>query len=298
MDAPSQARGGAALWKPGDVVARQSYGKDVCFVIVEVDEEARVAVLKGVDVRLIADAPFDDLVAVSEEELRTYLSDESRAEKESLQLVRRRREVEADKLRMRAEMKFRQTHDFFERPGRVLHLDGDGTYLNKCLQAYRDLGIPAEGRHMPESRMADALPELLDRHQPDILILTGHDGLLRKGQDLANVFNYRNSEHFIRAVRVARRWERSLDDLIIFAGACQSHYEGLLEAGANFASSPHRILIHALDPVLIAEKIAYTPINQTVNIFDVVRSTITGTDGLGGIESRGKYRIGLPRSPY
>lgn len=86
--------------------------------------------------------------------------------------------------------------------------------------------------------------------------------------------------------------------MIIFAGACQSHYEALLDSGANFASSPHRILIHALDPVFIAEKIAYTPINQTVNIFDVVKATITGTDGLGGLETRGKYRIGLPRSPY
>jgi spore coat assembly protein len=286
------------MWKTGDLVARKSYGKDVCFVIVDVDKERQTAVLKGIDVRLLADAPFDDLEAVTEEQRRVYQAGFMRETNETLRLIRQRRSIETEKRTLRADMKFRQTHDFFERPGRVLHLDGDPMYLEKCKTFYKELGIPAEGRHVVESKMAEALPELLEKYHPDILILTGHDGLLRKGQDLTNVYNYRNSEHFINAVRAARKYERSLDDLVIFAGACQSHYEAILEAGANFASSPHRILIHALDPVLIAEKIAYTPINQTVNIFDVVKSTITGTDGLGGLESRGKYRIGLPRSPY
>ncbi len=34
-----------------------------------------------------------------------------------------------------------------------------------------------------------------------------------------------------------------MDELVIFAGACQSHYEEIIKAGANFASSPHRILM-------------------------------------------------------
>ena len=55
-------------------------------------------------------------------------------------------------------------------------------------------------------------------------------------------------------------------------------------------------MIHALDPVFIAEKIAFTPIHETVNVYDVVKSTYTGTDGIGGLESRGKYRLGLPKS--
>jgi len=44
--------------------------------------------------------------------------------------------------------------------------------------------------------------------------------------------------------------------------------------------------------------VAYTPINQTVIIADVLKSTITGVSGLGGIETRGKYRLGFPKSPY
>ena len=42
----------------------------------------------------------------------------------------------------------------------------------------------------------------------------------------------------------------SLDQLVIFAGACQSHFESLIQAGANFASSPSRVNIHALRPCL------------------------------------------------
>jgi spore coat assemly protein len=286
------------MWKIGDLVTRKSYGKDICFHIVELEQSEGLAVLKGIEVRLLADAPFTDLEKVTETELSTYTDGYTREEDDVMRLIRMRRMIEEEKRLLRSDVKFRASHDFFERPGRVLHLDGDVKYLEKCLLFYEELRIPAIGHHVSEARMADVLPHFLEQYHPDILVLTGHDGLLRKGQDLTNVFNYRNTEKFIKAVRAARKFERSFDDLIIFAGACQSHYEALLDAGANFASSPHRILIHALDPVFIAEKIAYTPINQTVNIFDVVKSTITGTDGLGGVESRGKYRIGLPRSPY
>ncbi|KEO83140.1 sporulation peptidase YabG [Tumebacillus flagellatus] len=286
------------MWKVGELVSRKSYGKDICFHIVEIDRSQSIAVLKGMEVRLLADAPLTDLERVTDNELRDYTAGVRREEDDALRLIRMRRLIEEEKRAMRSDAKFRASHDFFEKPGRVLHLDGDGSYLDKCLLFYEELRIPAIGHHVAEARMAEVLPHFLQQYHPDILILTGHDGLLRKGQDLSNVFNYRNSENFIKAVKAARKYERSFDDLIIFAGACQSHYEALLDSGANFASSPHRILIHALDPVFIAEKIAYTPINQTVNIFDVVKSTITGTDGLGGLETRGKYRIGLPRSPY
>jgi spore coat assembly protein len=284
------------MWKVGDRVARKSYGKDVCFVVIDADSSTRTATIKGMEVRLLADAPFDDLERVSDEDWQAYVLQHSRQEAESLRIIRTRRLVDKEKQMLRSGVKLRGSKEFFERPGRVLHLDGDGTYLNKCMLFYKELGLPAYGHHVSEERMAEVLPHFFDSYQPDILILTGHDGLIRKGQDFSEVYNYRNTQNFIRAVQVARRYERSLDELVIFAGACQSHYEALLEAGANFASSPKRILIHALDPVLVAEKIAYTPINQTINIYDLVQSTITGTDGLGGLESRGKYRLGLPRA--
>ena len=47
-------------------------------------------------------------------------------------------------------------------------------------------------------------------------------------------------------MKEARKFEKDLDSLVIFAGACQSMMM-LIEAGANYASAPYRVLIHALD---------------------------------------------------
>lgn len=286
------------MWKPGDKVARKSYGKDLCFVVVDTDDDAQIAILKGLNVRLLADAPLSDLEAVTEDELREFEARAENMEHECMRLIQTRRTVDEEKRTLRSETRFQANPDFFERPGRVLHLDGDGTYLQKCMQVYRELGIRAMGQHVLEAQMPAKVRSLLEEYEPDILIVTGHDGVIRKGKDLANIANYRNSENFVKTVQNARRHSRSMDDLVVIAGACQSHFEAILEAGANFASSPQRIMIHALDPVFIAEKIAYTPINDTINVYDVVRATYTGTDGVGGIESRGKYRLGLPKSKY
>lgn len=48
----------------------------------------------------------------------------------------------------------------------------------------------------------------------------------------------------------------------------------------------------------MCEKIAYTSISSVISITDVVESTITGKDGIGGIQTRGKYREGYPRSVF
>lgn len=287
------------MFKIGDRVGRRSYDKDICFKIEAIDHVHGIATLKGCNMRLLADAPLSDLVPLSDQEFRDFKIQSLRKEHESARLTRQRRAMEQEKHMVRAgKWSGSGQDDFFERPGTVLHLDGDSNYLEKCLTYYEDFGLTAHGFHIQESRMPEVVTRYLEAYEPDILIITGHDGLLKKNRDFADVRNYRNTENFVKTVRAARKYERSYDNLMIFAGACQSHYEALLAAGANFASSPSRILIHALDPVLVAEKIAYTPINRTINIYDVVRGTITGTDGLGGIESRGMYRIGIPKANY
>ena len=98
-------------------------------------------------------------------------------------------------------------------------------------------------------------------------------------------------------MKLVRKKYPHLDQLIIFAGACQSHFESLINAGANFASSPLRVNIHALDPVYIVSKISFTPFTEQVNVWDVLRNTITGEKGIGGIETRGVLRMGMPYHP-
>ena len=58
--------------KNGDIVSRKSYNNDIMFCvkkIIKIDRERKIAILKGiVDVRIVADAPVDDLKIVSKEE--------------------------------------------------------------------------------------------------------------------------------------------------------------------------------------------------------------------------------------
>ena len=75
---------------------------------------------------------------------------------------------------------------------------------------------------------------------------------LKNGSNYNNIYNYRNSKYFINTVRNARTWGASSEKLVIFAGACQSYFEGIMNAGADFASSPGRILIDFVDPLIVA----------------------------------------------
>ncbi|MBS3947611.1 MAG: sporulation peptidase YabG [Dethiobacter sp.] len=281
-------------FKLGDIVGRKKYKMDVLFKIVEIDENKQKALLKGLDLRLLADAPLADLAYPEAQVLQEYRSRSAAAQKECVLKIFRRRTVERENWRGKSGL---SPEEFFEMPGRILHLDGDPEYLEECLKAYQALGLQAFGLFVPEKKQPEMIWSLLHEHRPDILILTGHDAYL-KGGNFQDLSSYRNSAYFVEATRKARQYEPGKDDLVIFAGACQSQYEALLNVGANFASSPQRALIHALDPVFIMEKVAFTPINDTVNIYEVIRHTITGLDGVGGLETRGKFRLGLPRSPY
>ncbi|AEE90290.1 Sporulation-specific protease YabG [Tepidanaerobacter acetatoxydans Re1] len=282
--------------KIGDVVARASYNKDVFFKVVDIFEEKGYCTLRGLNVRVLADAPIDDLILPTSTEIREYKKDYIKKSNESMERIFYRRELEKQKRFVRSELE--ENNGFFDVPGIVLHIDGDEEYLDLCLNTYRQLDIEAYGISLLEREQPKKIHSLLIKYNPDILVITGHDGLLKEKKDFSDVNNYRNSKYFIEAVQNARRFEPSLDDLVIFAGACQSHYEGILRAGANFASSPHRVFIHALDPVFIIEKIAFTSINKIISARDIIDATITGIKGIGGVETRGKLREGLPRSPY
>ena len=202
---------------------------------------------------------------------------------------------------------YREEPQVFRRPGKVLHIDGDKNYLDMCMKSYKELNIDAVGRVLPESDQPKQVEALLLQYTPDILVLTGHDAYVKPQQntnevqaqrDMNNIENYRNSKYYIESVKIARKYEPSLDDLVIFAGACQSYFEGIMAAGANFASSPERVLIHALDPVMVCEKVALTSIEKIVPLKEVLTGTITGLHGIGGVQTRGKYRDGMPKSLY
>lgn len=283
----------------GDLVIRKSHGGDIVFKVTELfqDEVSQKehCLLKGMHMRLVADAPLDDIEKISADDLRNELVRMEGLHNATLRRVMLRRDADRERVELtRSEQS--KKYNFFDIPGRVLHLDGDEEYLRMCLKTYSQLNIEAVGRHVEESKQPDAVGDLLKEFRPDILVVTGHDALLGGKRDLKNIESYRNSKYYVQSVINARLFEPSRDDLVIFSGACQSYFEAILTAGANFASSPTRIFIHAYDPVFIAEKVAFTPINKIVDINDAITASVTGIEGVGGVETRGKFRLGLPRT--
>jgi spore coat assembly protein len=281
--------------RQGDLVVRKSYGEDVLFKINDLNDKK--AVLKGIEVRLIADSPVNDLRVIHDPDALDYSMRFQDKIAHSARTITQFRQEQIEKNQLQLSKKVpNASHSYFEMPGKVLHLDGDPEYLRKSMSLYGELRVPAEGHYVTEENMPEALYRLLPQVRPNILVITGHDGLLKHRRHEKNDLNsYKNSYNFVRAIRIARQYERNLDALTIVGGACQSHFEALLQAGANFASSPGRVLIHALDPVYIAAKVSYTSVSEMVNMFDVIDHTVSGLQGLGGVESKGSYRIGVPK---
>lgn len=281
----------------GDLVVRKSYGGDVIFRIATIDEHRQAAILKGTDYRLLADAPIPDLSVVRDPEVTGAAKQVRVKVNASMKRMQEQRQQQVQQNENELRRASNQSQPYFELPGKVLHLDGDGNYMKKSMQLYTQMRVPAYGLHVHESQMTDIVYRLLPQLKPDIIVITGHDGVLknRVNKDLYSLSSYKNSQNFVNAVNVAREYEKNRDSLIVIAGACQSHYEALLQTGSNFASSPGRVLIHALDPVYVAIKASYTSIRETISLTDVISGTISGIDGVGGIETLGKYRVGLPK---
>jgi spore coat assembly protein len=246
----------------------------------------------------VADAPLEDLISIDQREHK------KRVKREKETMERTYRLFQQDYVLMKQRHEHTSTGgytsevNYFQMPGRVLHIDGDPLYLRKCLDLYNKIGVPVQGVHCKETEMHEKVVDLIDHFRPDILVITGHDAYTKSKGVKGDLAAYRHSRHFVQAVREVRKKYPSLDQLVIFAGACQSHFEALIRAGANFASSPSRINIHALDPVYVVGKISFTSFMERVNVWDVVRNTITGEKGLGGIETRGILRTGLPFQHY
>ena len=106
---------------------------------------------------------------------------------------------------------------------------------------------------------------------------------------------YKNSIDYVEGVKEARRYEHSHQKLVIIAGACQSNYEELIKAGANFATSPKRVNIHALDPAIVAAKMSLSDINKDIDLKGIIERTKYGSNGFGGILTKGTMYMGYPR---
>lgn len=251
--------------KKGDIVVRISYNKDIIFIVKDIKNKKKV-LLEGVFQRIIVDSDINDLELVDKRQFRI---------KEQIE------DFELKKIDNRLEENIIT--------GKILHLDGDKRYSEKSFKYYQNMGIKALVRNIAESRQPKLVYNLLKYYKPDILVITGHDGMIRKEHGYYDIYNYRNSKYFIATVKEARRYEKDTNsDLVIFAGACQSYFEALIQAGANFASSPARILIDISDPLIVAKTIAVTDDFKYIRIEDIENELRDGRRGIGGIGARRK----------
>ena len=179
--------------------------------------------------------------------------------------------------------------NFIKKYTKLISADGDKKYSEKSSKYYKKVGLSAIVRNIAEIDQSSCVGNLLEKYKPDILVITGHDGMVKKGCKYDNIFNYRNSMYFINTVMEARKKSKN-KELVIFAGACQSYYEGLIMAGANFASSPARILIDVMDPLIVAKKIAKTSNDKFVTIKDIEGELRDGRRGISGVGGSGKMK--------
>ncbi len=261
-------------FKVGDLVTRKSYNNDTVFKIINIVNDT--VYLKGVTLRLYADSNTLDLIPFNQEE-KDIIENDNR----NFQDIR-------DAINL-------NRNDYFYLPGRVLHIDGDSEYLDRCLKFYKEYNILAYGVYAKEDEVPTKIRKYLEETNADIVVITGHDAYYKKKGSKDDLDAYKNSQNFIKSIKEARKYEKAHDKLIIIAGACQSDYEELIRAGANFASSPKRINIHALDPAIIATMIGLTDKGEDIDLMGILSKTKYGSDGIGGIKTKGTMYVGFPR---
>ena len=142
--------------KKGDVVGRISYGKDIIFKIkriINLKNEKKIAILKGITERIEADSDIEDLYLISKDKVEQEL------EKLDRKILNRITKEE----NKRAEIAIN---------GKILHLDGDRRYSEKSLRYYQKMGLQAIVKNIPENRQPKLVYNLLMYYNPDILVIT------------------------------------------------------------------------------------------------------------------------------
>ena len=270
----------------GDLVTRKSYNNDINFILVDIREN--YAILIGAEYRLIADSPLNDLDYA---QIRDDNSVNESFDKETRGNLFSNWYKPQTVIRSESSDSSGTTTILSStKCGIVLHIDGDPFYLDRCLAQYEKLGVTAVGVSIKENKQPSAILDLLKQHKPNILVITGHDSLKKNANNIMDINDYKNSKYFVESVKISREYNPNYDELIIIAGGCKSHYEALMQAGANFASSPDRILINITDPVLVASKFASTSIKNYLESDTIAKELLSGFGGIGGIETRGQCR--------
>ena len=120
----------------GDLVTRNSYNNDTIFKIIDIDSD--IAYLKGVNIRLEADSPINDLK--KDEDKNNIKDDQTFLERFDINLNR---------------------NEYFYLPGKVVHIDGDEEYLSRCMDFYNKVHVKAFGINLKEDEISSKIRKVI-----------------------------------------------------------------------------------------------------------------------------------------
>ena len=135
------------LFNLGDLVTRKSHNNDMVFKIISID--GNDVILKGLNIRLVADSPVDDLVLCEGCD-----KDFIQGDNELLDRMFNFRNLDRD--------------EYFYLPGKILHVDADKDYLDRCMNFYKKMGILSYGVLIKENALSKELEKYLIDIRPDI----------------------------------------------------------------------------------------------------------------------------------
>ena len=170
--------------KKGDIVGRKSYEKDVFFIVDKILKSRlnkEFAILKGLNIRVLADSPIEDLEIISKDEIINSIK---------LSDIELEKRIKKNKIKKQIRQRIYT--------GKILHLDGDRKYSEKSSRYYNKIGLNAVVKNIAENKQSKVVVSLLNKYNPDILIITGHDAMLKRGSNYNNIYNYRNSRTFYK----------------------------------------------------------------------------------------------------
>lgn len=165
-------------FKKGDIVGRISYNKDVLFEITKIigtSNNKRIMILKGITERIEADSPEEDLEIVDKRIVEDRIKTLEKKMENRIEQCLKDPKYCICKARKIFNWKDETRSSRIIETGKILHLDGDKRYTEKSMKYYRSLGLNAIVKNVPENKQALVIRSLLDRYEPDVLVLTGHD---------------------------------------------------------------------------------------------------------------------------
>ena len=207
--------------KKGSIVGRKSYHKDVLFVVKNIisTKNGNIAILRGIIERVEADSDINDLEIIQKDDLKEYLNKKN--EEIEKKIEKSQKEQENKNYKIGILMKNTRAKEKIV-TGKILHLDGDRKYSEKSYRYYKKLGLNAIVKNIPEYKQPRVVYQLLKIYKPDILVVTGHDAILKRGMNYHDIYNYRNSKYFIETVKEARKYDKENDKQLVIFARCLS----------------------------------------------------------------------------